>query len=29
MGPAGKVAAKAVHGDVHKSLERFRATFGG
>lgn len=27
MGPVGKAAAKAVHGDVHKSLEKFRATF--
>ncbi|AVM02024.1 toxin [Gordonia iterans] len=27
MGPVGKAAAKAVHGDIHKSLERFKATF--
>lgn len=28
MGPVGKAAAKAVHGDVHRSLERFREIFG-
>lgn len=27
MGPVGKAAAKAVHGDIHRSLERFRETF--
>ncbi|MFT3715982.1 MAG: SRPBCC family protein [Gordonia sp. (in: high G+C Gram-positive bacteria)] len=27
IGPAGKAAAKAVHGDVHRSLVRFKNTF--
>lgn len=27
MGPVGKAAAKAVHGDIQKSLIRFRAAF--
>lgn len=27
IGPAGKAAAKAVSGDVHKSLDKFRALF--
>lgn len=27
MGPVGKAAAKAVHGDIQKSLVRFRAAF--
>ncbi|MEZ5210924.1 MULTISPECIES: type II toxin-antitoxin system Rv0910 family toxin [unclassified Gordonia (in: high G+C Gram-positive bacteria)] len=27
MGPVGKAAAKAVHGDVHASLTRFRRVF--
>ncbi|MFT4087894.1 MAG: SRPBCC family protein [Gordonia sp. (in: high G+C Gram-positive bacteria)] len=27
IGPAGKAAAKAVHGDIAKSLEQFKATF--
>ncbi|GAA3968362.1 type II toxin-antitoxin system Rv0910 family toxin [Gordonia caeni] len=27
MGPVGKAAAKAVHGDIHRSLERFKAIF--
>ena len=27
IGPAGKAAAKAVHGDVHRSLVRFKQVF--
>lgn len=27
MGPVGKAAAKAVHGDVHRSLVQFRKVF--
>lgn len=27
MGPVGKAAAKAVHGDIHRSLERFKEIF--
>lgn len=28
IGPAGKAAAKAVHGDIHRSLIRFTKAFG-
>ena len=28
MGPVGKAAAMAVHGDIHRSLERFLEIFG-
>lgn len=27
MGPVGKAAAKAVNGDIHRSLERFKKVF--